>query len=198
MATLSELGFQRDWTYEAIISCFNGDMLHAAPFGVKSPDMESIQVEIYNSSNTLGYIMDKGCFIINIVSDPQYFFDSLYSKGQIQFKTARLIDAPVLADTPAFIEVKVTGCTEKPQSHLINAEIINIEAATIPELYNRAKCLVMESLIVATRMNHLPEGKAEEILKENYRVIKKVAPGSTCVEMMEKLLKGCTAFYGNG
>jgi hypothetical protein len=189
MATISELGFQRDWTYEAIISCFNGDMPHAAPFGVKSPDMESIQVEMYNSSNTLGYVMDKGCFVINIVSDPQYFFDSLYSKDQIRFKMARLIDAPVLADTPVFIEVKVTGCIEKPQRHLINAEIINIEAATIPELYNRAKGMVMESLIIATRIKHLPEGKAEEILKENYRVIKKVAPESNYVAIMEKLLK---------
>ncbi len=194
MATLSGLGFKKDWTYEIIISCFNGDMPHAAPFGIKTPDMKSIQVEMYNSSKTLGYIIDKGSFVINLISEPQYFFNSLYSRDQIRFKTNRMIDAPALADAEAFIEVKVTGCTEKPQSRIINAEIINIEAAIIPELYNRAKGLVMESLIVATRMNHLPEGKAEEILKENYRVIKKVAPESAYVEMMEKLLKGCTTF----
>jgi hypothetical protein len=49
--------------------------------------------------------------------------------------------------------------------------------------------MVMESLIIATRIKQLPEGKAEEILKENYRVIKKVAPESNYVAIMEKLLK---------
>lgn len=194
MATLSELGFQRDWTYEAIISCFNGGIPHAAPFGIKSSDMKSLQVEMYNSSNTLGYIIDKGCFVINLMPDPLYFFDSLYARDQIRFKATRMIDAPALADAHTFIEVKVTGCIEKPQSHLINAEIINIEAAIIPELYNRAKGLVMESLIISTRIKHLPEGKAEEILKENYRVIKKVAPESPYVETMQKLLKKCAPF----
>ncbi len=191
MATLSDLGFKKDWTYEAIISCFNGSTPHAAPFGIKSTDMESIQVEMYNSSNTLCYLMDRGCFVINLISDPQYFFDSLYEKDQIRFKAARIIDAPVITDTPAFIEVKVTDYIEKPQSHIFNTEILNIEATITPELFNRAKSLVMESLITATRINYLPDGKAEEMLMENYRVIKKVAPESTYVETMEKLLNKC-------
>jgi hypothetical protein len=194
MATLSDLGFKKDWTYEAIISCFNGSTPHAAPFGIKTPDMETIQVEMYNSSNTLSYIIDKGCFVINLMSDPQFFYDSLYAKDQIRFKAARIIDAPVLTDAPAIIEAKVTDYTEKPQSRIINAEIINIEAAITPELYNRAKSLVMESLIAATRINYLPEGKVEAILKESYRVIKKVAPESTYVEIMENLLKECSSF----
>jgi hypothetical protein len=191
MPSLADLGFIKNWTYEAIISCFNGSTPHAAPFGVKSPDMESIQVEMYNSSNTLHYILDKGWFVINLMPDPQYFYDSLYAKDQIRFKAARKIDAPLLADTPAFIEVKIKGYTETSMSSLINAEILNIDAAITPELYNRANGLVMESLITATRIIYLPEGKAEEILKENYRVIKKVAPESDYVETMEKLLNRC-------
>jgi len=198
MATLSGLGFKKGWTYEAIISCFNGSTPHPAPFGVKSPDMESILIEIYNSSNTLGYIMDKGCFVINLVSDPQYFFDSLYARDKIRFKPARIIDAPVITDAPAFIEVKITSYTEKAHSRIVNAEIINIEAAITPELYNRAKGLVMESLITATRINYLPEGETDKILKENYRVIKKVAPESTYVAIMEKLLKESSTFSRNG
>lgn len=198
MATLSELGFKKDWTYEAIISCFNGEIPHAAPFGIKSPDMESIQVEIYNSSNTLSYLMDKGCFVINLISDSQYFFDSLYNRDQIRFKAARIIDAPVIADTPACVEVKVKNYTEKAHSRIINAEIISIESPLAPELYNRAKGLVMESLIIATRINYMAEGEAEKILKENYRVIKKVAPGSNYVVIIEKLLKERSTFQRNG
>jgi hypothetical protein len=196
MTTLSDLGFKKDWTYEVVISCNNGNTPHATPFGIKTADIKSIQVEMYNSSNTLGYILDKGCFVINLISDPLYFFDSLYAKDQIRFKSARIIDAPVIADTPAYIEVKVTGNTEKANSRIINVEIINIEAAITPELYNRAKGLVMESLITATRINYLPEGRVEEILKENYRVIKKVAPESPYVAIMEKLFNEIGLYIG--
>jgi hypothetical protein len=130
------------------------------------------------------------------MSDPQFFYDSLYAKDQIGFKAARKIDSPVITDAPAIIEVKMTGYTEKTQIRIINAEIINIEAAITPELYNRAKGLVMESLITATRINYLPEGKAEEILNENYRVIKKVAPESTYVATMEKLFNEIGLYIG--
>lgn len=191
MPSLADLGFVKNWTYEVVISCNNGNTPHAAPFGIKTSDLRIIQAVMYNSSNTLRYIIDKGCFVINLMSDPQFFYDSLYAKYNIRFKPARIIDAPVIVDAPAFIEVKVIDYYEKADSHIINAEILNIEVTITPELYNRAKSLVMESLITATRIKYLPEGKAEEILKENYRVIKKVAPESTYVETMEKLLNKC-------
>lgn len=49
----------------------------------------------------------------------------------------------------------------------------------------------MESLIIATIINQMPGGKAEGILKENYRVIKKVAPKSSFVDTMENLINKC-------
>lgn len=191
MATLADLGIQKNWTYETIISCFNGDIPHAAPFGIKSPDMKTIQIKMYKGSDTLAFILDKKEFVINFIDEPIYFFNSLYNRNQLCFTEAGNVKAPVIIDSPAFIEAKMTDNTENLQSYIVNAEIAGISVNNTPGLFNRAESLVIESLITATRLNHIADGKAEEILNENYRIIKKVAPGSQHVDTMEKLLNKC-------
>ena len=126
MFSLSELGIKKNWTYEIIITCYNGDIPHAAPFGMKSPDMEIIQFELYKSSNTLSYIMDKKEFVINFIADTTYFFNSLYDWNKLPFGEAEDIKAPKIIDCSAYIEAKSSKSIEKISSYLINAEIINI------------------------------------------------------------------------
>jgi hypothetical protein len=188
MSALKELGLKKNWTYEAIISCFNGDIPQAAPFGIKLTDMNTVQTEIYRGSNTLASLLSAGEFVINFINSTAYFYDSIYEKEKLSFTKAKTIKAPVIKDCPAYIEAKITGNKEKKESYIIQAEIISTTINNIPVLFNRAEGLVIESLITATRIKYLPDGEAEKILKENYRVIKKVAPDSGCVETMEKLL----------
>ncbi|MGD9159068.1 MAG: DUF447 family protein [Desulfobacteraceae bacterium] len=191
MSSLSGLGLNKNWTYETIITCFNGDIPHAAPFGIKSPDLETIQFEMYKGSNTLSVILDKREFAVNFIDDPAYFFNSLYDEDQLSFMEAKNVKAPVITDCPAFIEAKMTGSKEKSQSYIVDAEIVNISVNSTSRLFNRAEGLVIESLIISTRIEYMTDGKAEEILKENHRIIKKVAPDSQHVDIMEKLLNKC-------
>jgi uncharacterized protein len=188
MATLSDFGFKKGWTYEAIISCFNGDMPHAAPFGIKLTDMNTVQLKIYKSSNTLASLLSADEFVINLIDSTTYFYNSLFEMEKLSFTEVKNIKAPVIKDCPAYIEAKVTGNEEKKQSYIIDAEIISTTINKTPVLFNRAEGLVIESLIIATRIKYLPDGEALKILKENYRVIKKVAPDSEYIETMEKLL----------
>ncbi len=194
MATLSDFGFIKGWTYEAIISCFNSDIPHAAPFGIKLTDMNTVQLEIYKGSNTLTGLLSTGEFVINFINSPIYFYESIYEREKLSFTQAKNVKAPVIKDCPVYIEARVTSNEEKTQSYIIDAEIICTTMNNTPVLFNRAEGLVIESLITATRIKYLPEGEAEKILKENYRVIKKVAPDSACVKIMEKLLNKCGIF----
>ena len=189
---LSDLGIRKDWTYETIITCYNDDLPHAAPFGIKSPDMKIIQIEMYKGSITLASILDKNEFVVNFVSDPVYFYHSLYNRDQLGFTEAKNVKAPIIGDCPAFMEAKIINSVEKAQSFLFDAEIVHIEIVNTPRLINRAESLVIESLIIATRVDHMPEGRAAELLKENHRIIKKVAPGSRHVDIMENLLNKCS------
>lgn len=191
MSSFAGLGIKINWIYETVVTCFNDDTPHAAPFGIKCPEIDTIQLEMYKGSNTLACIMDKKEFAINFIDDPIFFFASLYDESQICFIEANKIKAPVIADCPACIEAEMTDCKEKMQSYIIDAKIVDISINCIPRLFNRAEGLVMESLIASTRISYMPEGKAD-ILNENYRVIKKVAPDSRYVEIMEKLLNKCS------
>jgi uncharacterized protein len=191
MSVLADMGIKKNWIYEAIISCFNGDKPHAAPFGIKLTDMNTVQLEIYKGSNTLTGLLSTGEFVINFSDTTAYFYESIYEREKLSFTEAKNVKAPVIKGCPAFIEAKVTGNEEKKESYIIDAEIICTTMNNTPVLFNRAEGLVIESLITATRIKYLPEGEAEKILKENYRVIKKVATESAYVETMEKLLNKC-------
>ncbi|MBN2418031.1 MAG: DUF447 family protein [Deltaproteobacteria bacterium] len=192
MSVLADLGIMKNWIYETIISCFNGDTPHAAPFGIKLTDMNKVQLEIYKGSNTLASLLSTGEFAINFINSTAYFYDSIYEMENISFTEAKRVNAPVIKDCPAYIEARVTGNEEKKQSYIIEAEIISITMNKTPVLFNRAEGLLMESLIIATRIKYSAEGEAEKRLKENYRVIKKVAPDSQYADIMEKLLIRCS------
>lgn len=194
MSSLADLGVKKNWTYETIITCFNDDIPHAAPFGIKSPDMKTIQIEMYKGSHTLAIILNTKEFVINLANDPAYYFYSLYERDKIRFSEAKNVKAPFITECPAFLEARMRASIGKIKSYIIEAEIIKINIKNIPRLFNRAEALVIESLITATRIGYYPDGKAEEILKENYRVVKKVAPDSSFLDIMDRLFNEMCIF----
>ena len=191
MSTLKQLGIRKNWLYEVVITSIDNNVPHAAPFGVKTTDFKLVSIEMYKGSNTLINVLKSKEFVINTVSDPTVFYHALYAREKINFGFAKMIIAPVLTDSPASIEVRLRNAINREQSYRIEAEVVYINIRNPSELINRAKSLVLESLILATRIPYLPERKPEELLKENYRVIKKVAPGSKYERIMQELLKKC-------
>ena len=192
MSTLKQLGMKKNWLYEIVISSIDNNVPHTAPFGVKTTDFKLVSIEMYKGSNTLRNVLKSKEFVINTVSDPTVFYHALYVREKINFGFAKMIIAPVLTDSPASIEVRLKNTINREQSYMIEAEVVYIHIRNPSELINRAKSLVLESLILATRIPYLPERKPEELLRENYRVIKKVAPGSKYEHVMQELLKKCS------
>ena len=191
MSTLKQLGIRKNWLYEVVITSIDNNVPHAAPFGVKTTDFKLVSIEMYKGSNTLRNVLKNKEFVINTVSDPTVFYDALYAREKFNFGFAKMIIAPVLTDSPASIEVRLKNTINREQSYMIEAEVVYIHIRNPSELINRAKSLVLESLILATRIPYLGERKPVELLKENYRVIKKVAPGSKYEHIMQELLKKC-------
>ncbi len=191
MSALKQLGMKKNWLYEVVISSFDNHVPHAAPFGVKTADFKLVTIEMYKASATLRNVLAGKEFALNTVADSTVFYQALYEREKINFGSGKMIKAPVLIDSPASIEVRLTNAINGEQSLLIEAEVVYIHIRNRSELINRAEGLVLESLILATRIPHLPERKPEALLKENYRVIKKVAPGSRYEHVMQELLKKC-------
>ncbi|MDM8539852.1 DUF447 family protein [Desulfococcaceae bacterium HSG9] len=188
MNTLKQLGMKKEWIYEMILSSFSNDIPHAAPFGVKTSDFKYVRLALYKGSHTLENILDHREFVINVVQDMDIVYDALYAKDKLKYGLALKINAPVLNDAPANIEVKLTSTASKNQLVAVEAEVVHVQSNKPCIPINRAKNLLLESLIIATRVSYMPEGRAVKLLKENHRVIKKVAPDSKYAAMMEELL----------
>ncbi len=188
MSTLKQLDIKKEWIYEIILSSFSNDIPHAAPFGVKTSDFKHVRLALYKGSHTLENILNRREFVINVVQDTDILYDALYARDKLKYGLALKIGAPVLKNSPANIEVKLTSTASKDQSVAMEAEVVHVQINNPCIPINRAKNLLLESLIIATRVSYLPEGRAVKLLKENHRVIKKVAPDSKYAAIIEELL----------
>lgn len=191
MRALDQLGMEKNWIYEAIISSVGDNGPHAAPFGVKTRDFNCVEIEIYKGSNTLRNIRANGEFAVNMVVDPVIFYNALFAKDKIQYIGAQRINIPVLNGSPASIEVQLIDTLDTKPKILIKAKVVHVHLHSKREWLNRAKNILLESLILSTRIAYFPEGKAEKVLRENYRVVQKVAPSSEYELIMQELLRKC-------
>jgi hypothetical protein len=191
MNTLQQLGMKKNWLYEVVISSYNNNIPHAAPFGIKSSDLKCITIEMYKGSTTLKNVLSNKEFVLNMLDDPSFFYQALYARDKINFNSAKMINAPVIAESPSTIEVRLLNAVDNKLSVLIEAKVVHIHICDIKELTNRAKNLVLESLILSTRLARFPKLKLDKLIRKNYRVIKKVAPGSKYETIMQEMLNKC-------
>lgn len=196
MNTLESLGMKKNWLYEVVVSLYDGQVSHAAPFGAKTNDFKTVIIEMYKGSNTLRNVLAGKEFALNAVDDPAIFYNALYCREKIQFESAKMITAPVLFHSPSSIEVRLKAAKEKEKSYLLESEVVHIHTRNKGELTNRAQGLVLESLILSTRRSMFPVKELEKMLTENDRVIKKVAPGSKYEKIMHDLLIDCLGEAG--
>lgn len=197
MRALEQLGMKKNWVYETIISSIGNNTPHAAPFGVKTKDYEFVEVEMYKGSNSLKNILANSEFAVNMVGDPIIFYNALFEKEKLQYSLPKRIDTPVLCGSPASIEASVIDTINTKQKVMIKARVVYIHLHNKIEWVNRAKNLLFESLIISTRIPLYPEGTAEDLLRENYRVVHKVAPHSEYEFIMQALLKQCCSSGGS-
>jgi hypothetical protein len=188
MKRLKEIGMKKNWIYEVIVSTFYAGTPHAAPMGIWSEDFDTLNMAIYKDSKTLENIIKEKEFAANFVDDITIFYESLFNKGKIAFKQLKQINTPVIKDSSAIIECKVKHIKKKENRFHISAEIVDLRIWDEIKLINRAEGLVIESLVLASRLPHFPGRRNEDTLKENFRIIGKVAPDSTYVRTMEKVM----------
>ena len=188
MKRLAEIGMMKNWIYEVIISTFHARVPHAAPMGIWSEDYDTLNMTIYKDAKTLENIIKTKEFTVNFVEDIKFFYESLFDKGSIPYKQSKHINAPIIKDSSAVVECKLKHIAKKKNRYNIRAEVVGIRIWNEIKLINRAEGLVLESLILATRLPHFPDCGIKETLKENYRVISKVSPDSTYEHIMENVM----------
>jgi len=186
---LQKIGLQKGWIYEVIVSTYRGDKPHSAPIGVWTDDFVTLNMEIYSGSSTLKSIIELKDFAVNLVADMSVFYNSLFDEANVEYRDSLNINAPVVTNATATIEAKLKKVENKGNKFHLESMPVNVEVNEPVKLVNRAEAIVIESLILATRLPYLPESKVQEALRENYRIVRKVAPGSQYERIMGKLVE---------
>jgi len=190
MDQLKTLAMKPGWIYEVVVSTFSNERPHAAPIGVwTDDDAHTFHMEIYGESQTLSNVLTTGCLVANFPPDVRMLVTSLLSPQQLTFGPATKVQAPVLCGCSATAELVVERATSMPDRVHVAGVAVHTDRLSDLRLINRAEGLLLESLILATRVQHLDHASAAATLAENHRVICKVAPESSHEAAMAELLQ---------
>jgi hypothetical protein len=189
MDQLRRLGLQERWIYEVLISTFRHDTPHAAPIGVWTDGADELLMDLYDGSQTLANILESGDFVVNFPADAGMLYAALRAPEQLAFAAARLVRAPVVAGCTATVELTLSRGIPGDDRVRIVGDVKRVHHAGVPRLINRAEGLLLESLVLATRLERREAAAALTTLTENYRVVGKVAPGSAYERALAALLR---------
>ncbi len=189
MKPLQTIGMQKGWIYEVIVSTYRGDKPHSTPIGVWTDDFVTLEMEIYSDSGTLRSIIELKDFTVNLIADVSVFYDSLFDEANVEYRDSLNINAPIVRSASAMIEARLKKVENKGNRFHLESEPVNVQVNEPVKLINRAEAIVLESLILGTRLPYLPGSRAQEVLRENCRIVRKVAPGSEYEKIMGKLVE---------
>jgi hypothetical protein len=189
MDQLRRLGMQDRWIYEVLISTSRDGTPHAAPIGVWATGPDELCMEVYDGSQTLANILDGGDFVANFPEDAGMLYVALRAPEQLLFAEAQGVRAPVVAGCAGNVELVLTSATPGGDRVRLVGGVRRVHCDGKPRLINRAEGLLLESLVVATRLERLGAAAALTTLTENYRIVSKVAPGSAYERALAALLR---------
>jgi hypothetical protein len=189
MDQLRRLGMQDDWIYEVLISTFRDGTPHAAPIGVWISGADRLSMDLYDGSHTLANIVDGGDFVANFPADAGMLYTALRAPEQLRFADAQDVHAPVVTGCTVTVELVLTSATPGSDRVRLVGDVRRVRRDETPRLINRAEGLLLESLVLVTRLERRGADAALSTLKENYRVVGKVAPGSAYEHALAALLR---------
>ncbi|WP_428565236.1 MAG: DUF447 domain-containing protein [Solidesulfovibrio sp. DCME] len=198
-----ELGLRRGWIYEVAATTLGRDGPHAAPIGVSTPDGVVLRAELYKGSATLANILENGLLGLNFPPGPALLQTALHHRDRLRFAAlapeppaaalapeppATPRGVPFLEGADAWLELRGLRTEDAGRTVRLEASPGRLRAFGPVRLVNRAEGLLLESLVLSTRLHLMPPGQGRERLKENARVVTKVAPGSELAAAMGELL----------
>ena len=188
MDRLLDLGLRDRWIYEVLVSTFRDGAPHAAPIGLWCEGAGELFMDLYDGSQTLTNIVESGALVANFPADVALLFAALRAPGELAFAAARCVHAPLVLGCPAAAELTVSSVCPSGDKVRIAATVECLHGDAAPHLINRAEGLLLESLILATRLEHMEASVVLATLTENHRVVSRVAPESDHERMRAALL----------
>jgi len=189
MDALHALPLRKGWIYEVVVCTFSGHTPHAAPFGTWTDDHAHLELAMYAGSRTLENVLASRELVVAFPRDVRTLFTVLFEPERLEFDEAATVRAPVLRGAAATVELVVRETAATDEGTRVTALPRQTRAAGDAPLLNRADGLLLESLVLATRLGHRDAGAVLAALAENLRVVGKVAPGSDAERALGTLVE---------
>jgi hypothetical protein len=189
MNPLDGLGLQRSWIYEVVVTTLSHGKPHAAAMGVWTDDFQTLRLDVYEGSRTLEAILSGGHFVANFPRDATVLAAALSPQGGLGFVPAATVASPRLRDAASVVELTLRASTRGADRIRVTGDPVHVALGAEPRLINRAEGLLLESLVIASRIGRHNTEATVAALVESRRVVHKVAPGSSCARAMDELLR---------
>lgn len=186
MTDLRALGMKPGWIYETVVTTLSTHSPHAAPMGVWTNAPHTLEIHMYRGSLTLHNTLERRELVVNFPDDVLILAQALMAPDELELEPGHALATPRLKDAPAAAEVVLRDTHEESDRVRIVADVVHVSQRRTPRLVNRAEHLLLESLVLATRLDR-PGTVAR--LSENLRVVSKVAPASQYHEAMARLMR---------
>lgn len=207
MMKLTDLGFSKGTIFESILSTYNIDGIpNAAPMGVTMLNQITLNLNIYNSSQTSRNLKNSKCAIVNLTSDINVFYKTTFKEAnptgrlpQELFEKAEMVNAPKLRLAEATIDVSIVNMepfgSDKTK---FSCKVEKINAPKMrPQVICRAKALTLEAIIHATRVKAYADDEKQQksvnkllaTIEDSNDIINRIAPNSTYSAVMTDLMQ---------
>jgi uncharacterized protein len=207
MAKLTDLGFLKNMIFEAIVSTYNQDgSPNAAPMGTIMHNQHTINLNIFNTSETNHNLKTNKCAVINFTNNIEIFYKTTFKEtnptGKLPdewFEKAKTVNAPKLQLADITIDVSVSSMESiVAEKTNFSCKIMKINVEKMyPQIYCRAMAMTLEAIIHATRLKVFVNDKMQEknvnsllqLIENNKDVVNRVAPNSKYTVIMSDLTK---------
>ena len=189
MDQLGRLGMQDRWIYEVLISTFRRRNPPRGPHRRMDQRRRQLSMDVYNGSQTLATILDGGDFAANFPADAAMLHMALRAPEQLGSPRRMAFMRPLSRDARPASSSSLSNATPRGDRVRLAGDVRRVHLNGPPRLINRAEGLLLESLVLATRLERPGANSALTTLIENYRIVGKVAPGSAYERALAALLQ---------
>jgi hypothetical protein len=193
MDHLQALGLRPLWIYETLVTTLHDRTPHAAPMGVWTDGSGALVLDAYKGSQTLAGLLESGDFAVNFPADAEVLHRAVLSPEQLTFKAARRVSAPLVTGCTASLELTVSRSVDSGEKVRVTGTVECLIQDGPARLINRAEGLLLESLVLSTRLEYRDRDSVIATLNENLRVVSKVAPGSSYERALAAILRRARA-----
>ncbi|NVM28240.1 MAG: DUF447 family protein [Candidatus Helarchaeota archaeon] len=200
ISLLAKLNLIPNYIYETIVTTYNveDNLPNAAPMGIMLLDEQKVVISPFVTTQTFKNIKTNKAAVINFTQDLEIFYRSTFSEmrpklPEIVFEKANEVEAPVLKDALAFLEIRAQEIQIERDRSKIIGEIARWVATASPfHPLNRGYNLVLESLVHATRIIAFKDDMRKvttlkNLIKRYQEIVEKVAPTGKLTKLMVRI-----------